>query len=296
SSFLQKEEQEEGSPSSSFLSSLSDRETLFKQPLCIGDKTCYFLSTEWNSFPSLCCLCSCRCYEGKEGEEERQQRFSCREEGREISHHYPRARVESEDRDRGNASSSATSHRKTLKHADGKTGLQFDWIVASECIYRPSNFQTLLDLLRARLKRRTGKALIAAKRYYFGIGGGSLPFLKFVRDAEETRRHARDEKKKGKKDLMEVTASDSGRDEKPKERYGNKGAFLDRGREIDCQTEREEEMTEEKEADHLREGDLNEEEEEDDLEIEIVHTIQDKVSNVRDILLLRKKDHLSPRS
>lgn len=91
---------------------------------------------------------------------------------------------------------------------------------------------------------------------------------------------------------MEVTVRDSGRDEfKFKESNGNKGASLDRREEVDGQTEREEEMIAEEKEDHLHEGDLSEEE--DDLEIEIVHTIQDNVSNVRDILLLRKKDHLS---
>lgn len=154
-------DKEEGSLSSSVLPSLSDKETLFTQPLSIRDKTCYFLSTDWRNFPSLCCLCSCRCHGGKEGEEGAQQRSSClEEEERESSHHCHWARVESDK----SSSASATSSGGTLKHAGANTGLQFDWIVASECIYRPSNFQTLLDLLRARLKRRTGKALIAAKR------------------------------------------------------------------------------------------------------------------------------------
>jgi len=45
----------------------------------------------------------------------------------------------------------------------------------SETIYDPTHYQTLVQLLRTLLKPG-GSALIAAKVYYFGIGGNTAQF------------------------------------------------------------------------------------------------------------------------
>jgi hypothetical protein len=66
--------------------------------------------------------------------------------------------------------------------ADGK----FDWILAAETIYsEQAAKETALFLVR-HLKHTTGVALIATKRYYFGVGGGSDAFRGAVHAAVET--------------------------------------------------------------------------------------------------------------
>lgn len=141
----------------------------------VRDKTCYFIATDWRNFPPLCCLCSCQC-QGKKNRQLGHELPQCYE-----SHRLSSRGTKEEERDskEGSSASSTTvgvCSRSTTNAAafDQSLGvapspaehqqLQFDWIVASECIYRPSNFQTLLDLLRSRLKRNTGIALLAAKR------------------------------------------------------------------------------------------------------------------------------------
>lgn len=58
--------------------------------------------------------------------------------------------------------------------------LKFDLCVSSETLYRPAQFDTISRLLKNRLKNPSGRALFAQKSYYFGLGGGSVPFLRFL--------------------------------------------------------------------------------------------------------------------
>lgn len=51
----------------------------------------------------------------------------------------------------------------------------FDIILTSETIYNPENNQKLIDLFMNKL-RQGGKVLLAAKTYYFGVGGGLRQF------------------------------------------------------------------------------------------------------------------------
>lgn len=120
-------------------------------------------------------------------------------------------------------------------------------------------------------------------RYYFGIGGGSLPFVKFVRDAEEMRRQARLEKKK-KRDQESPQRNDGSRQKETRGCVPHE--------EVEETMGMDEKTIEREHETHWAGEEIEGEEEEDDLEIEVVHTIQDKVSNVRDILLLRKKSHV----
>jgi len=54
--------------------------------------------------------------------------------------------------------------------------LTFDLILSSEGIYKEDSFSPLIRLLE-RYLAPNGVALFAAKRYYFGCGGGTQPFL-----------------------------------------------------------------------------------------------------------------------
>ncbi|XP_055694963.1 histidine protein methyltransferase 1 homolog [Lutzomyia longipalpis] len=51
----------------------------------------------------------------------------------------------------------------------------FDVILTSETIYNPANNRKLINLFMKKLKKG-GKILLAAKTYYFGVGGGLRQF------------------------------------------------------------------------------------------------------------------------
>ncbi|KAJ8894930.1 hypothetical protein PR048_000237 [Dryococelus australis] len=58
---------------------------------------------------------------------------------------------------------------------------KFDYILSSETIYNPSNHTKLYSVFRKRLKR-TGIVFLAAKTYYFGVGGSIRQFEKLVEE------------------------------------------------------------------------------------------------------------------
>lgn len=62
-----------------------------------------------------------------------------------------------------------------------KDDTKYDLILTSETIYNAANYEKLLDVLKAKLKD-DGMALVAAKTYYFGVGGGCRDFERFIRD------------------------------------------------------------------------------------------------------------------
>lgn len=51
----------------------------------------------------------------------------------------------------------------------------YDIILTSETIYNQSNYDKLINLLKDRLSK-DGTAYVAAKTYYFGVGGGVRQF------------------------------------------------------------------------------------------------------------------------
>lgn len=55
-----------------------------------------------------------------------------------------------------------------------------DLILTSDTLYSTEYFVALFDLITSLLNPSTGCALIAAKRYYFGIGGSTLEFCELV--------------------------------------------------------------------------------------------------------------------
>ncbi|KAM7354465.1 histidine protein methyltransferase 1 homolog [Cochliomyia hominivorax] len=60
-----------------------------------------------------------------------------------------------------------------------KNDEKFDIILTSETIYNPQNHQKLLNCIYDKLKPN-GVALVAAKIYYFGVGGGLRQFEQLI--------------------------------------------------------------------------------------------------------------------
>lgn len=56
---------------------------------------------------------------------------------------------------------------------------KFDLIFSSETIYDEKSYGDMISLIKRSLKPE-GSALIAAKTYYFGVGGGTRSFEQFV--------------------------------------------------------------------------------------------------------------------
>lgn len=62
-----------------------------------------------------------------------------------------------------------------------KSDTKYDVILTSETIYNTENYWKLLDVFKSKLKD-DGVALVAAKTYYFGVGGGCRDFEKLIKD------------------------------------------------------------------------------------------------------------------
>lgn len=56
---------------------------------------------------------------------------------------------------------------------------KFDIILTSETIYNPNNYTKLVDVFKRKLKK-DGQVLLAAKIYYFGVGGGLRTFEEYL--------------------------------------------------------------------------------------------------------------------
>ena len=59
----------------------------------------------------------------------------------------------------------------------------FDVIVSSETIYNQDSYGSLIQVIDRHLTPTSGRAFIAAKTYYFGVGGGTRSFEDFVRSS-----------------------------------------------------------------------------------------------------------------
>ncbi|GFE55843.1 histidine methyltransferase 1 homolog, putative [Babesia ovis] len=53
-------------------------------------------------------------------------------------------------------------------------------IVASECLYRKENYESIAKVIQTYLCPQTGVAYIATKRLYFGMDGGTFEFISFI--------------------------------------------------------------------------------------------------------------------
>ncbi len=59
----------------------------------------------------------------------------------------------------------------------------FDIILSSECIYRSDLFESHAKVIQ-RCLNEDGLCLIAAKRYYFGCGGGTIDFTDYLEHSD----------------------------------------------------------------------------------------------------------------
>ena len=66
----------------------------------------------------------------------------------------------------------------------------FDLILAAETIYSDQTAQETAQLLAQHLRPHTGVALVATKRYYFGVGGGSDALRRHIIQQQQQQHHA----------------------------------------------------------------------------------------------------------
>lgn len=72
--------------------------------------------------------------------------------------------------------------------ADDNIYWNYDVVLSSETLYRPENFPVISEiLLRIFRCNRDTKALFAQKRYYFGLGGGTMPFQLYIKQQGTTQ-------------------------------------------------------------------------------------------------------------
>jgi predicted nicotinamide N-methyase len=73
-----------------------------------------------------------------------------------------------------------------LPHGLPSDGM-FDCILAAETTYSPAAAMDTARFIAKHLKKGTGVAYVATKRYYFGIGGGSDAFREGIRSYSKTQ-------------------------------------------------------------------------------------------------------------
>jgi len=61
-------------------------------------------------------------------------------------------------------------------------GHQYDYIITSDTLYKTENLPRLYNLIKSTLKQPAGIAYVAAKTYYFSVGGGCRQFETVVRE------------------------------------------------------------------------------------------------------------------
>ena len=66
--------------------------------------------------------------------------------------------------------------------ADNVSPRTYDVILTSETIYDEANYEKLHDVLKLMLEPHSGVVLVAAKSFYFGVGGGVDSWMNYVRN------------------------------------------------------------------------------------------------------------------
>lgn len=64
-----------------------------------------------------------------------------------------------------------------LLHCDG-----YDIILMAETVYELSSLQGLYGLIKKCMRHPSGVIYMAGKKHYFGVGGGTRPFLHLVKE------------------------------------------------------------------------------------------------------------------
>ncbi|KAJ1406589.1 S-adenosyl-L-methionine-dependent methyltransferase [Sesbania bispinosa] len=68
----------------------------------------------------------------------------------------------------------------TRQNAKHNQGAGYDFILMAETVYSINSLQNLYNLIKKCLRHPDGVVYMAAKKYYFGVGGGSRRFLSVV--------------------------------------------------------------------------------------------------------------------
>ncbi|XP_065602987.1 histidine protein methyltransferase 1 homolog [Cyrtonyx montezumae] len=86
---------------------------------------------------------------------------------------------------------------------------KYDLILTSETIYNPDYYGTLHDTL-AQLLAKNGRVYLASKVHYFGVGGGTYLFEKFIEERKVFRSSIVKEVEEGlKRFILEIAFKDS---------------------------------------------------------------------------------------
>jgi SAM-dependent methyltransferase len=85
----------------------------------------------------------------------------------------------------------------------GLSPSSFDLVSSADTLYEPSSLPALHDLLVEVLKPG-GKAVIASKRFYFGVGGGVSSFLAIVNDKKLLKPRLLDSFEDGKSNIRDI--------------------------------------------------------------------------------------------
>ncbi|RWS01738.1 histidine protein methyltransferase 1-like protein [Dinothrombium tinctorium] len=70
---------------------------------------------------------------------------------------------------------------RNVKQQLAELNLKYDYIFSSETIYNTQNYSAFVELVKSCLASN-GVAFIAAKSYYFGVGGGMHDFEQFIQN------------------------------------------------------------------------------------------------------------------
>ncbi|XP_032302310.1 histidine protein methyltransferase 1 homolog [Coturnix japonica] len=96
-----------------------------------------------------------------------------------------------------------------LLSSSSKPCIKYDLILTSETIYNPDYYGALHDTL-AQLLAKDGRVYLASKVHYFGVGGGTYLFEKFLEERKVFRSSTVKEVEEGlKRFVLEIAFQDS---------------------------------------------------------------------------------------
>eukprot|EP01057_Protomagalhaensia_wolfi_P000424 Protomagalhaensia_wolfi_Nauph_80__423@NODE_1232_length_1644_cov_156_854206_g947_i0_p2_GENE_NODE_1232_length_1644_cov_156_854206_g947_i0NODE_1232_length_1644_cov_156_854206_g947_i0_p2_ORF_typecomplete_len237_score28_56Methyltransf_16/PF10294_9/2_5e18Methyltransf_31/PF13847_6/5e07Methyltransf_23/PF13489_6/2_5e06Ubie_methyltran/PF01209_18/0_0015MTS/PF05175_14/0_0045GidB/PF02527_15/0_0043Methyltransf_25/PF13649_6/0_015Methyltransf_20/PF12147_8/0_019Methyltransf_11/PF08241_12/0_069CMAS/PF02353_20/0_0 len=79
----------------------------------------------------------------------------------------------------------ACSWETMVKENNSELNLDYDLVVSAETLYRKENFDEIIGIInRCLVAKPDALILFAQKRFYFGLGGGAMPFSIHARSTE----------------------------------------------------------------------------------------------------------------
>lgn len=96
-----------------------------------------------------------------------------------------------------------------LNYIEMKDDTKFDYILSSETIYNPDNYEKFLETIKRKLSPN-GTCFVAAKIYYFGVGGGSREFHQYLNsDGTFNSEVVFSNKENVKREILKITFKDN---------------------------------------------------------------------------------------